>query len=241
MIAAVAKRLALLGMTEYQVTELSSTGSAKRSVTYFSPIAGHLHENDRAEVTPDKPMPMTETRGEALSLREGAYVEKGQTLFTIYGTRTLLALLNVRPEDGQDQITTGERVSVHVDGDTGRTMDGHVDLVEPVYREGASFMAVRVYLPNTGDSLRIGTRVTANIHVEPRSAWTVPASAVVSTGLSQYVFVKGSGGYRARMVSMGRRSRDRIEVRSGIGPNEAIAGNAQLLIDSESFLKATSP
>lgn len=242
MVSAAEKRLTLLGLTEDQIVELRNTGAVKRAVTYFSPAGGHLHESDRTEPTaPAGSMPMLEESSERLLLREGAYVEKGQTLFTIYGTRTLLALLNVRPEDAQDQITTGERVSIHLDGDTGLTMNGHVDLVEPVYREGASFMAVRVYLPNTGDSLPVGTRVTANIHMEPQSAWTVPSSAVVSTGLRQYVFVKGSGGYRARMVSTGRRSLDRIEVRSGIGPHDAIARNGQLLIDSESFLKATSP
>lgn len=241
MITAAEKRLALLGLTEDQVAGLRSTGTAKRSLTYFSPAAGHLHENDRTEMAPVGSAPMSGTSGADLSLREGAYVEKGQTLFTIYDTGTVLALLNVHPDDGQERIVVGQQVSVYINGDTGRVIDGHVDLVEPVYREGASFMALRVYLPNTGDSLYIGSRITALIHAAPRSVWTVPASAVVSTGLRQYVFVKGSGGYRAHMVSTGTHWGDRIEVRSGIGPHETVAGNAQLLIDSESFLKIMSP
>ncbi len=241
MVAAAENRLTLLGLTRDQVAELRDTGTAKRSLTYFSPAAGHLHANDREEGTPVGSMPMSRASREGLALREGAYVEKGQTLFTIYGTATVLALLNVHPDDGQNRIVVGQRVSVQIDGDTSRTIDGHVDLVEPVYRTGSSFVAVRVYLPNIRDSLRIGSRATAIIHAAPRSTMTVPASAVVSTGLRQYVFVKGAGGFRARMVSTGTHWGDHIEVRSGISPNEAIAGNAQLLIDSESFLKATLP
>lgn len=240
MIIAVEKRLALLGLTDDQITQLRSTGSAMRSVTYFSPVTGHLHENDRAEATSVGSMPMSGASDESLSLREGAYVEKGKTLFTIYGTGSVLALLSVHPNDGQDKIVVGQRVSVQIDGVLGGTIDGQVSLVEPVYQEGTPYVSVRVYLSNTGDSLRIGSRVTAVIHAAARSVRTIPISAVVSTGLHQYVFIKVSGGYRARMISTGTRSRDRVEVRSGIGPLEAIAENAQLLIDSESFLKATS-
>ena len=242
MLAAAGKRLTLLGLTEGQVAELRGTGVVPRAITVDSPRAGHLHEDDRAAVVAAPgSMPMTGSAGQELTLREGGYVEKGQTIFTIYGTRTVLALLNLHPADGQNRITIGQKVAVRIEGDTSAIMEGTVDLVEPVYRAGASLVSFRVYLPNPGDSLRIGSRVSAIIHAAPRSAWVVPSTAVISTGIRQYVFTKEAGGFRSREVITGVRSGEWIELRSGIDPQQAIARNAQLLIDSEGFLKATSP
>ena len=106
---------------------------------------------------------------------------------------------------------------------------------------GASLVSVRVYLPNPDDSLRIGSRISAIIHAAPLSAWVVPSTAVISTGIRQYVFTKEAGGFRSREVITGVRSGEWIELRSGIDAQQAIARNAQLLIDSESFLNSTSP
>lgn len=242
MLAAAGKRLTLLGLTEEQVAELRRTGVVPRAITVYSPRAGHLHEDDRAAaVAAPGSMPMAGIVGQELTLREGGYVEKGQTIFTIYGTRTVLALLSPLPADGQDRIAIGQKATVRIEGDTSAIMEGTVDLVEPVYRAGASLVSVRVYLPNPGDTLRIGSRITAVIHAAPRSSWVVPATAVISTGVRQYVFTKEPGGFRSREVITGVRSGEWIELRSGIDPQQAIARNAQLLIDSESFLKATTP
>lgn len=239
--AAAEKRLALLGFTDDRIAELRRTGTVQRSVTYYAPTSGHLHENDGAGTkAPGASMPMAGASNEGLSLREGAYVEKGQTLFTIYGTHTVLALLNVHPADGQDRIAVGQRVTVSVDGSNGLPMEGTVDLVEPIYREGTSVVSVRVYLPNPGDSLRIGSRITANVLLPERRVLAVPGSAVVSTGLNNYVFVKENGGFRSRAVITGVRSGEWIELLSGINEQDAVARNAQLLIDSEGFLKITS-
>lgn len=241
MLAAAQKRLSLLGLTDAQITALRTSGEVRRTVTYFSPFAGHLHQTDPAAPADQGAMAVAASGGTELSLREGGYVEKGLTLFSIYGTDPVLALLNVHPADGQDRITTGQAVTVQVDGPSGSAIEGRVDLVEPVYRAGTSVVAVRTYLPNAGDTLRIGTRVSAVIRAGSRTAKAVPVSAVVSTGLRQFVFVREAGGFRARPVMTGARAGGWIEVQSGIGPGEAIASNAQLLIDSESFLNATRP
>ena len=242
MTQAAERRLSLLGFTEQQIAELRASGKVRRSVTYYAPATGHLHENDAAgKRATEVSMPMTSAGNERLALREGTYVDKGQTLFTIYGTHSVLALLNVHPADGQDRIAVGQRVSLHVDGSNGLPMQGTVDLVEPIYREGTSVLSVRVYLHNPGDSLRIGSRIKASVHLGERRVLAVPASAVVSTGLHHYVFVKENGGFRSRPVITGLRSGEWIELRSGIGEQDALARNAQLLIDSEGFLKITTP
>lgn len=242
------QRLEYIGLTKEQIAALRSNGKVLRTVTIHSPYTGHLHENDGGSEMDPSPsasapgsMPMAGSSGKELSLREGGYVEKGRTLFTIYGTSTVLARLSVHPGDGQDRIAVGQAVSLRIDGSAGPAIEGHVDLIEPVYRERTNLVSVRVYIPNPDDQLRIGTRVTAAIHVAPRSAWVLPIDAVVSTGSQQYVFVKEPGGFRSRLIATGVRSGERIEVLSGITQLDRLAQNAQLLIDSEGFIKATAP
>lgn len=238
LITASAKRLELLGLDPGQVAVLERTRMPQRSVAYYSPIPGHLHENDPAAASLAPTMPMSGTAGTGLSLREGDYVEKGRTIFTIYGTDPLLVLLDVHP-DQQMHIRVGQRVSVLVEG--AGAVKGKVDLIEPSFREGGSFASVRVYVRNRMDSLVIGSRCTATIDGEDVSLPVVPASALVSTGLRSFVFVREGEGFRSREVATGLRSDAWVEVRSGITLSEDIARNAQMLIDSEAFLKNTTP
>lgn len=240
MIAAAGKRLSLLGLTDAQIATLRSSGQVQRAITYYAPYTGHLHGTDDASSMATGSI-AGGAEGAPLSLREGAYVEKGQTLFSIYGTDPVLVQLDVHPAVGQDRIATGQAVTMRIDGPGGGVRDGRVDLVEPVYRSGSALVTVRTYLPDPGDTLHIGSRVSAVIHTGTRTAMAVPSSAVVSTGLRWFVFVREDGGFRARPVTVGARAGDWIEVRDGLGPAEAIARNAQLLIDSEGSINTPRP
>jgi len=233
-----ARRLELLGLDRDQLAELERTRTPERTITYYSPIAGHLHENEQGEAVPADAMSGAGSTAAGLIVREGSFVEKGRTIFTINGTDPVLALINVHP-DRQMWIREGQVVAVQVMG--GDSVTGRVDLVEPAFREGGTFPTVRVYLRNAADHLIIGSRCTAIIHGDPVSLPVVPASAVVSTGMRSFVFVRQGDGFRSREVATGLRSGGWVEVRSGIGEGEDIARNAQLLIDSEAFLNSMRP
>ena len=68
---------------------------------------------------------------------------------------------------------------------------------------------------------------------------TVPRDAVVDTGLQQHVFVKAGDRYEPRVVTLGARLADRIEVRGGLDEGERIVASGVFLLDSESRLRAT--
>jgi glycerol-3-phosphate responsive antiterminator len=55
-----------------------------------------------------------------------------------------------------------------------------------------------------------------------RKAVIVPASAVVSRGQLQSVFVVEDGAAHARLVTLGERAADAIEVLSGINPGDVV-------------------
>jgi len=67
----------------------------------------------------------------------------------------------------------------------------------------------------------------------------VPDSAVLQTGTRSVVFVvKGDGTFEPREVSVGTKSEQVYEVRSGLKAGEKVVTQANFLIDSESRLKA---
>jgi len=70
---------------------------------------------------------------------------------------------------------------------------------------------------------------------------TVPAEAVLDTGLKKTVFVdRGNGYMEPRQVEIGERIGDRIEITKGLAPGERIVISGNFLIDSESQLKSSA-
>jgi len=70
---------------------------------------------------------------------------------------------------------------------------------------------------------------------------TVPADAVVDSGLSKRVYVETSAGhFEAREVETGERLNDRVEVVKGLREGESVVAAGTFLVDSESRLQAVS-
>ena len=68
---------------------------------------------------------------------------------------------------------------------------------------------------------------------------TVPADAVVNTGLRKTVFVdRGNGYLEPRGVETGERIGERVQVNSGLRAGERVVSSGAFLIDSEAQLKS---
>jgi Cu(I)/Ag(I) efflux system membrane fusion protein len=64
----------------------------------------------------------------------------------------------------------------------------------------------------------------------------IQRQALVSI-VKKVVFIKKENGFKAREIKTGIELNDFIQVLEGLGVKEAIADNAQYLMDSESFIK----
>ena len=60
---------------------------------------------------------------------------------------------------------------------------------------------------------------------------------MVSLGIDKIVFKKAPGGFTAHKVGTGAIVKDKIEIVSGLKPEDEVAENAQYLMDSESLIK----
>jgi multidrug efflux pump subunit AcrA (membrane-fusion protein) len=100
-------------------------------------------------------------------------------------------------------------------------------------------LQVRLELANPGLALKPDMYADVQFESARRSTLTVPAEAVLDSGVQQTVFVDlGDGAFEPRHVQVGRRAGDRIEILKGIECGERVVTSGNFLIASESQLKS---
>jgi Cu(I)/Ag(I) efflux system membrane fusion protein len=170
-----------------------------------------------------------------LPVKEGMYVEKGQTVFQLFNTDRSWVLLQLLPE--QAAVKVGDAVHVVPETEPERDFRGKIDFIEPVFRKESKTLTARVYFDNSGLQIPIGSQVTATIFPSPIAGEWLPKEAVLSLGMDKVAFVRAEGGFRAHKIQTGMVYRDRVQVLSGLTATDSVAANAQYLMDSESFIK----
>lgn len=254
LIDAARRKLELLGMTRVQINALETKRVVTSTVSVYSPYSGYIIT---AASPPTLSAPTISTEGSEGSMtkgmsggsmsavseespsnrgvlvRAGDYVSEGQTLFTLVDSKALRIELtlpgtaghNVRSETNA-QLSMGGR----------NIQDVTIDFVEPFVSKGQPFTRLRVYAEHQQD-LRIGSLVSARIHIDTREALWVPRESVVDLGTQQVVFVEQRGVLKPKVVQTGITADGMIEIKNGLPTSDEIAANAQFLVDSESFVK----
>lgn len=241
------RRLSLLGMTDQQIREVEASRKPLLSLPVFSLYAGLLVENPGggpAGTMPgggmkdDKvaPPPPAVVGAAELSLKEGMYVQPGQRLFGLQSLATVWAILEFYPSAVQS-LKVGQAVELHIES-FAEPFRGKINYIEPLYGSGSKNLRARVYLPNPGGRLKPGTLLTATVQTGSHSALWIPVSATIDLGRDKIVFVKTADGFQSRKINTSHRSGQMLEVTAGLSPDDEIAENGQLLMDSESFVKA---
>lgn len=258
MLSKAKERLLLLGMQQAQINEVLKSGKILYRVPVYSNTNGYILE--RSAVVPaagstssasvsgastdmgGMQSGTTQGAGTAantltqsappLLLRQGAYVSAGQSLFTIYQTKTMVAEFSFPPVLAAG-ITTGQELSFYPTENKQDSQPGSIGLIEPVFRNGGNFTLARVYFSNT--KLRAGQFVTANITLRFNKGWWLPQKALHSLGSSSIVFKKNDGVFTPVTVATGVEANGMVQVLTNIG-NLELAANAAYLIDSEGFI-----
>ncbi len=123
----------------------------------------------------------------------------------------------------------------------GRELHARLSDSLPQFDPQTRTLKTRFELDNPGYNLRPDMFVDLEVHVEMPAAITVPADAVIDSGLRKTVYVaRGNGLFEPRPVQTGWRLADRVQVTEGLQPGESIVVSSNFLIDSESRLKRTS-
>ena len=239
LISAAWQKLHLLGMSEQQIGQIVNRRKALLYITVFSNYSGHIHEatgTDDMAVTSETPMDLSsQPVTKELSIKEGMYVQNGQTLFKIYNPDKLWGLLSIQQAD-QPFVKKGDKVRIVPEARPHEDFRATVSYVEPVFRQGSRNVVVRVNIDGNG-RIPVGSQLRGTIFTEPHPGWWVPKEAVLSLGINSIVFLKQPGGFAAHKVTLGHTHPEWVQVQSGLGENDSVALNAQFLMDSERFIK----
>jgi len=122
-----------------------------------------------------------------------------------------------------------------------KTYQAKVSKVLPDFDAESRTLKVRLETDNPGFVLRPDMFADVELSVELDPTISIPAGAVVYTGLRKTVFVAYDGGYfEPRQVETGWRMGDRVQILEGLEPGERIVISGNFLIDSESRIQAVA-
>lgn len=148
---------------------------------------------------------------------EGDTVSVNQPLFRVVDLDPLLAVVNVTESD-YPNIRAGDPVTVRTDAFPGRTFEGQVIRIAPVFSELSRQAAVEFHVPNVERLLRPGMFVRAALVLqEKEQATIIPQSALVRRDNRDGVFLlpPGADSVTWQPVETGIAEAGRIEV---LGP-----------------------
>ncbi len=238
LLRAAKQKLLLLGMTSAQVEQVIKTGKAFYSLPVFSPYEGHVHDAAHSQMagTAGSDQRPDFSRNMPLAIKEGMYVEKGQTLFNVVDPHRLWAIIKIG-RNSLASLRLNEPVKITLPDLPGKTLYGKVDFIEPTLQQGDKTVSIRVYLDNMEHQLKVNSLINASIETGKSRGFWIPRSALQDLGQTKIVWLKKGGSYHAHTVAAGTINGSEILIKKGLAPTDTLAVDAGYLTDSESFIK----
>ena len=259
MLQAAKQRLLLLGMTSRQISQILKTEKITYRVPVYSNASGYILEKSASPSAPTPAPSSTVNTGSAgggmdnmgaggsttsatsypatgsspVLIREGQYLNAGQTIFTVYRTGGLTAEFSLNPQIAA-RVDRNAKILIQRTANKEESVTGKIGLIQPVFSEGENFTVARIYLNNT--KLQPGELVAGLLPmVSDKSRW-LPKEAVLSLGNRSVVFKKEGSVFIPKEVTTGITADKKIEITSDIADWQ-VAQNAYYMVDSESFIK----
>jgi RND family efflux transporter MFP subunit len=155
----------------------------------------------------------------ARAAEPGSMASPGAPLVTIEreGAYRLEAAVE---ESRVKSIHAGQPVSVNLEA-LSRTLEARVSEIVPAVDAASRAYTVKIDLPALAE-LRSGMFGRAVFSNGTRNVLAVPAAAVTDRGQLQSVMVADGGSAHTRLVSIGQKSGDKVEVLSGLSAGEKV-------------------
>lgn len=208
-----------IGMTDEQIKELERTQEAGSTMNVYAPADGFVL---------------------ARSISPAQRFDKGAELYRIADLSHVWVMADVFEKD-REFLKPNAMAIVRY---RGRELHARMSDALPQFDPQTRTLKTRFELDNAGYALRPDMFVDVEVHVEMPADITVPADAVIDSGLRKTIYVaRGNGLFEPRLVKTGWRLGDRVQVVEGLQPGESIVVSSNFLIDSESRMKraATAP
>ena len=210
-----ADRLRNLGMSDAQIKELGETRQAPDSIYVVSPVDGFIA---------------------ARSISPGQRFDRGSEFYRIVDLTHIWILADVFENEAQ-YFRPGTTATVTL-SNQGKTLRATVSTVLPQFDPNTRTLKVRLEAENPDFVLRPDMFVDVTLPVAAPRGLSVPADAVIVSGLSQRVFIeRGNGVFEPRQVETGGHFGDRVQIVKGLEQNDRVVVSGTFMVDSESRLK----
>jgi membrane fusion protein (multidrug efflux system) len=155
----------------------------------------------------------------------GDYVTRGMKIATVVRIDPVRVELTV-PEQYLSLVTVGQLVRLTVDAYPEEVFTAKVRFVSPALKKDQRALTVEAVAQNADNRLKPGLFATALLQ-QPAAApaLLVPASAVETVAGTSRVYVIAGTKVEERIVTIGEKLGDRLELASGVKPGERVAAN----------------
>jgi Cu(I)/Ag(I) efflux system membrane fusion protein len=205
-------RLIVLGMSPLQIAGVRASRTIPANVEVTAPAGGFII---------------------ARNVTAGEKIMKGSELFRLADLRQVWVIADVPPGDAE-RVQPGMRAEISVGGrvlPAGARVSG---AVLPQFDAATQSAKIRLEIDNPGFVLRPDMFVDVHLLIPYAATMTVPADALVASGLRTTVFLERSAGvFEPRQVRTGRTLGDRVEILHGLVDGDRIVTSGTFLLDAE--------
>jgi membrane fusion protein, copper/silver efflux system len=210
------EQLRLLGMGEEEITQIGNSHRASTSLNLVSPGNGIVLSR---------------------SVSPRQRFEKGTELYRIADLSKVWVVADVHGNDGE--FKPGMHVKVNVP-ELAKTVDATVSSTIPLFDETSRTLKMRLEADNPGMLLRPDMFVDVEFETRVPAGLSIPADAVIDSGLRKIVYVETSDGvFEPRPVDISGIFADQAMVADGISEGDRVVVSGNFLLDSESRMRAS--
>jgi RND family efflux transporter MFP subunit len=205
---------------------LASTSDLEKAQAYFSRLSSDLQaakQSEKEAVTAlgySKILSPIDGRIVDRSAEPGGIATPGQTLLSLYNPLSLLIEADVR-ESVAVKLTLGQSVTIRLDS-LNKVIHATVSEMVPAADPNARSFTVKADI-QFDENLRPGMFARMDIELEEVERLLIPIEYVQSYGQLDMVLVSSNNKLNRRFIRLGQQIGDKIEVVSGLEPNEIIA------------------
>lgn len=218
MLAQARQKLVLMGL-ERLIPELEQTRQAREVVTTYSPIRGTVLKK---------------------SVDPQHYTWVGEDMYDVADLALVWMYFDVYEKDLRF-VKSNQAVRITSEAYPNESFTGKVTFINPVLNNETRTVRVRAEFANPEGKLKLGMYVKAEIMIPRNDALVVTASAVLTTGKRNVVWIEVQENvFEPREVVLGAQSEGQYEVLAGLQGDEKIVVSGGFLLDSESQLQAAA-
>ena len=218
MMSSARRKLELWDIPTAEIDRLERTRQPTKTLTLVSPISGVVT---------------------AKNVVQGGRVSPGEAPYEITDLSEIWGMADAYETD-LARVRVGMKATLTLPAYPDRSFEGRVAFIDPLLDPKTRTTKVHLHFMNSKRELKPEMYGEVVLEGVAKEGLRIPADAVIRSGIQDVVFVaRGEGRFEPRVVQIGSKSGDQVEVTGGLEVGQEVVTRANFLVDSESQLRAS--